>query len=586
MSAEEASNSGKIFDRQIIKRLYIFVKPYRFWFILLVVSTIMAGASAALRPYLIQKIVDENILTGNWTGLYALSLILLGLILSQGLLEYLDGYLSIWLGQNIIKSIRLALYKHLLAMRAAFYDHTPIGRLITRNISDIENIADIFTEGMASIAGDVLQLSFLLIMMFYSDWRLTLITLSVLPFLLGSTYVFKEYIKSSFNEVRTAVSNLNTFVQEHITGMQIVQLFTAEEREYKKFEEINKTHLQANLKSVLAYSIYFPVAEVLAAIGTGLLVWYGAQGVLKENISIGTLIAFIMYIAMFFRPIRMIADKFNTLQMGIVCSARVLKLLDDNTEVQNSGKITEPLNGKTIVFDHVDFGYLPEQPILKDLSFVLEPGKTLAIVGSTGAGKSTIIQLINRFYEIDRGKITIGKYAIQDYDLAHLRKNIGFVLQDVFLFSGTLLENITLGESTISLEKINSIIDKIGARTLINQLPDGLNYNVTERGLNLSVGQRQLISFIRALVFEPAILVLDEATSSVDSETEKVLQLATDQMLKNRTCIVIAHRLATIQHAHNIMVLDKGEILEQGTHSELLNKNGAYSRLYQYQFKV
>ena len=460
--------------------------------------------------------------------------------------------------------------------------------MVTRTISDVETLSDVFSEGLAAMVGDLLQIIFILGFMFYQDWRLALLSLSTLPLLLISTYIFKEKIKVTFNDVRNAVSNLNTFVQEHITGMNIVQIFGSEKREFEKFNEINEEHKRANLRSVLYYSIYFPVAEIIAAAGIGLLVWYGAKGVInyeETGITIGKLIAFIMYIQMFFRPIRMIADRYNTLQMGIVSSSRILNLLDANDDVQKNGTyVPDHVKGE-VKFRHVWFAYNDAEYVLKDINLDIKPGETIALVGATGAGKSSIINLLNRFYEINRGSIAVDGVALEEYELGALRKNIGVVLQDVFLFSDTILKNITLGNPDVTEAMVWHAADVVGARKFIERLPGKLQYNVMERGATLSVGQRQLISFIRAMVYNPKILVLDEATSSVDSETEEMIQQAIGKMMSGRTSIVIAHRLSTIQKANKIIVLDHGEIKEVGRHEELLIREGYYAQLHKMQYK-
>ncbi len=470
-------------------------------------------------------------------------------------------------------------------MKLKFFDNTPIGRLVTRNVSDIETLADVFSQGLAAMIGDILQLIVILGVMFWTDWRLTLVSLSTLPLLILSTYVFKEKIKVAFNEVRNAVANLNSFVQEHITGMNIIQIFNSEEREYKKFEEINREHRRANLKSVLYYSIYFPVAEVIQATGIGLVVWYGAGQVIQQEVTLGILIAFIMYIQMFFRPIRMIADRFNILQMGIVSSNRIFNLLDSKEHIADTGTFAPDMIKGDVKFQNVHFAYVDDEYVLKDISFEVKSGETVALVGATGAGKSSVINLLSRFYEINQGSILLDGVDVREYDLRSLRKHIGVVLQDVFLFSDTIANNITLGNSNISRKKIMEAAELVGAKDFIERLPGGLDYDVMERGSTLSVGQRQLISFVRAMVYDPTIIVLDEATSSVDTETEEMIQQAISKLMKGRTSIVIAHRLSTIQKADKIIVMDKGEIKEVGTHEELVSLEGYYAQLYQMQYK-
>ncbi len=585
---KEKVTSGSIVDYQVLKRLFEFVKPYKGQFYGLILLTILLGVTAPLRPYLIQLTLDNDVANGDYPGLVNMIYFLCGLLVIQAIIQYLHTYLSGWLGQFIIRDIRIKLYSHLVKLRLKFFDKTPIGQLVTRTISDVETLADVFSEGLAAMVGDLLQLIFILGLMIYTDWRLALISLSTLPLLILSTYVFKEKIKVAFNDVRNAVSNLNTFVQEHITGMSVVQIFGSEKREYKKFTDINKEHRRANLKSVLYYSVYFPVAEIISAAGIGLLVWYGAKGVIHQvdtGITLGMLIAFIMYIQMFFRPIRMIADRFNTLQLGIVSSSRIMKLLDNNEHIPNNGSLVADKIEGAVSFDKVWFAYNDADYVLKDISLDVKPGETIALVGATGAGKSSIINLLNRFYEINRGTITVDGKSIQEYDIDNLRSNIGVVLQDVFLFSDTIMQNITLGNPNITEEDVMEAAKLVGAKKFIERLPGGLNYNVMERGSTLSVGQRQLISFVRAMVYNPRILVLDEATSSVDTETEEMIQKAIDKMMFGRTSIVIAHRLSTIQKANKIILLDKGEIKEQGTHDELLELDGYYTQLHKMQYK-
>lgn len=585
---KEQFQSGQIIDFKVLKRLLRFVKPYKGRFTLLLFLTISLGALAPVRPYLIQLALDDYVAAGDYVGLVNMIVILVVLLLLQSIVQYAHTYLSGWMGQYVIRDIRIQLYRHLVGLKLKFFDRTPIGRLVTRTISDVETLADVFSQGLAGMISDLLQLIFIAGMMFYIDWRLALISLSTLPILLISTYIFKEKIKVAFNEVRNAVSNLNSFVQEHLTGMSVVQIFGSERREYKKFQEINKEHKRANLKSVKYYSIYFPVAEIISAAGIGLLVWYGAKGVIRAEetgITLGMLVAFIMYIQMFFRPIRMIADRFNTLQLGIVSSSRIMRLLDNDEHIPDNGTHDPREIRGDVDFEHVWFAYNERDYVLKNISFHVRPGETLALVGATGAGKSSIINLLNRFYDINRGAIKVDGVEISSYDLHCLREKIGLVLQDVFLFSGSIRENITLGNETISDEVITEAARLVGAQKFIKKLPGGLDYNVMERGATLSVGQRQLISFVRAMVYDPKILVLDEATSSVDTETEEMIQDAIEKMMKGRTAIVIAHRLSTIQKADRIIVLDKGEIKEMGNHEQLLAKNGYYTQLHKMQYK-
>jgi ATP-binding cassette subfamily B protein len=585
---KEQISSGNIIDFKVLRRLLAFVKPYRFRFGLVIFLTVVLGILSPLRPVLIQYTLDHDVAVGDYDAMVFMIMVLIGLLLVQSIAQYIHTYVSGWLGQQVIRDIRSQLYKHIVRLRLRFFDRTPIGRLVTRTISDVETLSDVFSEGLAAMAGDLLQIIFILGFMFYEDWRLSLVSLSTIPLLLLSTYIFKEKIKVAFNDVRNAVSNLNAFVQEHITGMNVVQIFGSEKSEFEKFKAINNEHRQANLRSVLYYSVYYPVAEIIAAAGIGLLVWYGAKGVIHTEITgitIGKLIAFIMYIQMFFRPIRMIADRYNTLQMGIVSTSRIVNLLDNKENVQATGTHRpESIRGE-VKFEHVWFAYNDNEYVLRDINLEIREGETVALVGATGAGKSSVINLLNRFYEIQKGRITIDGVDLNEYDLGFLRRNIGVVLQDVFLFSDSIFNNIALGNPDVTEEMVWHAADLVGARRFIERLPGKLSYNVMERGSTLSVGQRQLISFIRAMVYDPRILVLDEATSSVDHETEEMIREAIDKMMSGRTAIVIAHRLSTIQRADKIIVLDKGEIKEEGTHEELLLREGYYAQLHRMQYK-
>jgi ATP-binding cassette subfamily B protein len=583
---KEKESSGEIVDMKVLRQLYSFVKPYKAQFYFLVFLTIAMAILAPTRPYFIQIAIDDYVAVGDKAGLLQIIYILVGLMTIQAIVQWAHTYYSGWIGQVIIKDIRVRLYQHLLKLRLKFFDNTPIGRLVTRNVSDIETLADVFSEGLAAIIGDLLQIITILGVMFYIDWKLTLVSLCTLPLLIISTYVFKEKIKVTFNDVRNAVSNLNSFLQEHITGMNIVQIFNREQREFEKFKEINREHRTAHIRSVLYYSIYFPVAEIIQAIGIGLVVWYGAVGVLGLELQIGVLISFIMYLQLFFRPIRQIADRFNTLQMGVVSSSRIFKLLASTENIANEGSYKPEKIKGNIRLENVWFAYVDEDYVLKNINFEVKSGETVALVGATGAGKSSIINLISRFYEINQGQIFIDGTEIREFELGTLRKHIGVVLQDVFLFSNSIYHNITLGNPSITREQVLEAAENVGARKFIERLPGGLDYNVMERGSTLSVGQRQLISFVRAMVYNPEILILDEATSSVDSETEELIQESTEKMMKGRTSIVIAHRLSTIQKADKIIVLHKGEIVETGTHDSLLELGGYYTQLHQMQLKM
>jgi len=585
---KEKVSSGNIIDLRVLRRILGFVAPYKSRFFSIIFLTVLLGILGPLRPLLIQYTLDNHVAAGDFSGMTTVMLWLLVLLVFQSIAQYSHTYLSGRVGQFVIRDIRVRLYNHLVNLRLKFFDNTPIGRLVTRTISDVESLADVFSEGLAAMAGDLLQIIFILGFMFWTDWRLALVSLSTVPFMLLATYIFKERIKVAFNDVRNAVANLNTFVQEHITGMIIVQLFASEKREYEKFKQLNKEHLHSNLKSVLYYSVYYPVAEIISAMGIGLLMWYGAQSALNPEVTgvtVGTLTAFIMYIQMFFRPIRMIADRYNTLQMGIVSTSRIINLLDNQEDVSEDGNSDPGKISGDIRFKHVWFAYKDEDFVLKNISFHLKPGQTFALVGATGSGKSSIVNLINRFYDVVQGEIEVDGKSIREFKVAALRRNIGMVLQDVFLFRFTIRNNIALNDPAVTDDMILRAAELVGAKKFIERLPGGLDYNVMERGATLSVGQRQLLSFIRAMVYDPSVLILDEATSSVDQETEEMIQQAIGKMMANRSSIVIAHRLSTIQKADQIMVLDKGEIKEMGTHSELLQLNGFYAQLHKLQYR-
>ena len=576
---------GNLFDIKILSRLFIFCKPFITTFYLLIFLTLLLSVLGPIRPYLTQIIIDDYVVLNDLEGLKGMTLLLFFLLIINAIIMYFHTYLSGWLGQNIIKNIRVKLFSHMQSFKLKFFDKTPIGRIVTRNVSDIETIADIFGQGVAAIIGDILLLFGIVFLMFLLNWKLTLISLSTLPLLLLTTYVFKEKVKVSFNEVRDAVANLNSYVQEHIVGMKVVQIFGNEKKEYQKFVEVNDTHLKANLKAVLYYSIYFPVMELFTSIGLGLLIWYGSGEIFSEQVSIGVLIAFIMYLQLFFRPIRSIADRFNTIQMGVVSSTRIFNLLDSYDTIKSNEKIiTSDIFG-SVEFKNVWFAYNDDDYVLKNINFKIEAGESIAFVGSTGSGKSSIINLLNRFYEFSKGKILIDDEDIRDYNISHLRENIGYVSQDVFLFSDTIANNITLFNDSISEDKIWDAIKSVGAENFINKLPGQIQYNVKERGASLSVGQRQLISCIRIMLYDPKIILLDEATSSVDTETEEMIQHAISKILYGRTSIVVAHRLSTIEQVDKIVVIEDGEIKEIGAHEKLMLNGGYYKNLYDMQYK-
>ncbi|WP_347175146.1 ABC transporter ATP-binding protein [Polaribacter uvawellassae] len=578
--------SGKAFDAKIFMRILSFAKSYRTHFIIATVAVISTALLSAYRPYLLKEAVKDFTTNKNEETLLYFTLLMLAVLIAEVLLQVLFIYFANWIGQHIIRDMRAKIFRHILQFRMAYFDTTSVGRLVTRVVSDIETIASSFSQGLFMIISDILKMVVVIVAMLFMNWQLALIALAVLPILIYATKLFQIAIKSTFQEVRTQVANLNGFVQERVTGMNIVQLFSREKIEYEKFMEINSKHKKAHIKAVWYYSIFFPVAEVLSSIAIGLLVWYGGlQSVNNVDVEPGEIMSFIMMTQMLFRPLRQIADKFNTLQMGIVSGERVFGVLDTQSSIDKNGTVfAENLQGK-IEFKDVRFSYIKDEEVLKGISLQVEKGQTVAIVGSTGAGKSTIINLINRFYEINSGEICVDGVSVKDYEINSLRNQIAIVLQDVFLFSDSILNNITLKNENITFEEVEEAAKQIGIHDFILTLPGGYHYNVKERGAMLSSGQRQLIAFLRAYVSKPSILILDEATSSVDSNAEQMIQYATDTITKGRTSIVIAHRLATIKMADKIIVMDKGLIVEEGTHQELLEKpDGYYRNLYDKQF--
>ncbi|WP_372340064.1 ABC transporter ATP-binding protein [Parapedobacter lycopersici] len=561
-----------------------YVKPYRGIFIGSIVLTLVMAAVAPALPMLIEYTLDRFILQNDTDGLRMMLILMLGLLLLQTVIRYFHTLMTNTLGQSVIRDLRIDVFNHITGLRLKYFDRTPIGRLITRTISDLETIANIFSEGLLQIIGDVLQLVVILGVMFYSDWKLTLIVLIPMPLMIGATYVFKEAMKSAFQDVRQWISNLNTFLQEHISGISIIQYFAREEQEMRKFKATNAEHRNAHIRANWYFSIFFPVIEIIMAIALGLLVWYGSREVLADRLSPGVIVAFIMYINMIFRPIRELVDKFNTLQMGMVSAERIFAVLDTDEKSANDGRQQPAHVRGEITFNKVWFAYDEQKWVLKDLNFHIRPGETLALVGATGAGKSSTINILSRFYEVNQGAILLDNMDIREYELNFLRRTIATVLQDVFLFADSIANNISLNNPDITREQIIQASRQVGAHDFIQRLPGGYDYQVQERGATLSSGQAQLISFIRALVHDPKILVLDEATSAVDTETEILIQQAIDTLMKGRTSIVIAHRLSTIQKADKIIVLDKGEMKEMGSHQELLRIDGYYKRLYDLQF--
>jgi len=578
-----AQVTGKAFDTKLFSRVMVYAKPYMGVLYKALMLTIVLAIVGVLRPYLIGKAVDEYVVTGDSNGLLLLTLIIVGVLFVEAFMQFYQTYYSNWLGQSVTIDMRSKVFTHITSFKLKYFDKTAIGTLVTRCISDIETIAQIFSQGLLSIMGELLKLVAVIAFMFFISWKLTLYSLAPIPLLILAMIVFKNSIKRAFQEVRTQVSKLNAFVQEHITGMVIVQVFNREKREKEKFRAINDIHKKAHIRSIWAYSVFFPVVEILSAVSLAFLVWWGAGGVLKEEVSLGDLLMFILLINMLFRPIRQLADRFNVLQMGMVGSERVFKILDTNEEIQDAGTLNSGIKGN-IKFENVWFAYNEEEWVLKNISFEAKEGETIAFVGATGAGKSSVVNLVNRFYEFQKGEIKIDGVPIRDFDLDYLRNEIAVVLQDVFLFSASIAENITLQNDRITIEEVKKAAEAVGANQFIEKLPGGYDYDVKERGGMLSVGQRQLVSFIRAYVYNPKVLILDEATSSVDTESELMIQRAIDRLTANRTSIIIAHRLSTIQKADRIIVLDKGEIVEQGNHQQLLKADGHYKRLFDLQF--
>ncbi len=578
------SVTGEAINTNLLKRVFSYINPYRKVFYTALSLTILLALIAPVRPYLIQYTIDHSIANGNVSGIINMTIIMTLLLILQGILQYYHSYSTNWLGQNAINDLRQETFNHLMDMRLRYFDRTPIGTLVTRTVSDIEVIADIFSEGLIVIVGDILQIITIIAVMLYVDWRLTLISLSVMPLLILATYIFKEKTKKAFQEVRTEVSRINTFLQEHITGMKIIQVFAREKQEMENFKKINRLHRDAHIRSVLYYSIFFPVVEIIAAASIGLMVYYGAIGVISDRFSVGVLVSFILYINMLYRPLRELADKFNTLQMGMVSSERIFKVLDTKDQTENLGIIKDKeIKGK-IEFRNVWFAYVDEDWVLKGISFIIQPGQTLALVGATGSGKTSIINLLNRFYDKNKGEILIDDIPVEDYELNFLRSSIATIMQDVFLFSDSVAENMRLRNQMINEQQLENSASEVGAMSFIEKLPGRLSFEVMERGNSISAGQAQLLSFTRALVYNPKILVLDEATSSVDTETELMIQQATETLMKGRTAVIVAHRLSTIQFSDKIVVMQKGEIMEEGNHQELLKKGGIYKKLYEIQF--
>jgi len=583
-----ADKTGKAFDFDIFLRLMSFAKRYKLNFFIATISTILLAVVSLLNPYLIKETVDKYITEKDTQGLINNVMLMFAVVLLETLLRFAYIYFANWVGQHIIRDIRAKIFRHILQFKMSYFDRNSVGKLVTRVVSDIETIAAFFSTGVFTIVSDVLQMFAITALMFYFNWKLAFIALAVLPILIYATRVFQQAIKTTFQEVRNQVANLNGFVQERVTGMKIVQLFNRERIEYENFNAINNKHKEAYVKTIWYFSIFFPIAEILSSIGIGLIVWFGSKQIIGGFVAgPGTVMAFVQMAQMLFRPLRQIADKFNQLQMGIVSGERVFKVIDTQSSIVKNGTIPAKKLKGNINFKEVTFSYVADEEVLKGISLEVKSGQTIAIVGATGAGKSTIINLINRFYEINSGAICIDDIPIQEYALENLRTQIAVVLQDVFLFSDSILNNITLKNKKISLEEVKQAAKQIGIHDFIMTLPGNYQYNVKERGAMLSSGQRQLIAFLRAYLSQPSILILDEATSSVDSYAEQLIQYATETITKGRTSIIIAHRLATIKQADKIIVMDQGLIVEEGTHDELLHKEkGYYKNLYEKQFSA
>jgi ATP-binding cassette subfamily B multidrug efflux pump len=575
-----SKDAKKIFDIRLLRRIFSFTGPYRNTLYLAMALAIVLAVLSPLRPYLIKVSVDKYISGNLLTGLIWISVFQFGILLVESVLRFWFSYRANWLGQAVVNDMRNKVFKKILFQDISYYDRTPIGTLTTRTINDIESINDIFSEGIISIVADLLTIVAIIIVMLTTDWRLTLVCLATFPVLIVATWWFKEAVNKSFQRVRNAVAALNAFVQEHLTGMYIVQAFAAEEREHNKFREINKEHRDANIKGIFAYSVFFPVVEIILAASLGLLVWYGATRIMDYQTTPGVIIAFVMYLNLLFRPLRMMADKFNVLQMGVIAGERVFTVLDSDEHLHNNGTLSPEVVKGDVEFLDVHFSYKTGVPVLRGISFRVPAGKTLAVVGHTGAGKTSLVSILNRLYEIESGHIYIDGRELREYDIYSLRSHIGIVLQDVFLFSGTIADNITLRNPDIPRQKVEEVAKMLGIHDFILRLPGGYDFNVMERGNTLSQGQRQLLSFARALLYDPSILILDEATSSVDSESELLIQHAIDTLIKGRASIVIAHRLSTIRKANEIIVMERGNIIERGTHGSLIAARGAYHNLY------
>lgn len=583
MTMEEKKISSNKMDWKLLRRVLSMASPYKSIFITSLALAIIMAPLNSFRPYLVNIMVDDHIIAGE-EGMLFDAVIYLVIVLVLVVLKYFFIYITALLGQSVIKDLRVKVFDKITSLNMNYFDTHAIGTATTRTINDVERINDVFAQGVITIVADLLAVIAVLSIMFYTSWRLTLICIITLPFLILATYIFKESVKKAFQRVRNQISEMNAFLQERISGMTVVQIFSAEEQERKKFRSINRKYTGANLDSIFYYAIFFPVVEIISAVALALLIWWGAGAYLKGEVTFGALVAFPIYLNMLFRPVRLLADKLNTLQMGLVAADRVFNVLDNTSSIRDKGSIKSAMDGH-VQFKDVSFSYDGVHNVLKKINFEIKPGETLAIVGNTGSGKTTIINILNRFYEITDGEIYIDGTEIRKYDLDFLRSRLSMVLQDVFLFAGSVKENITLRNENIPFEKVLAAAKVIGAHEFIEKMPNGYDFVITERGSNLSMGQRQLISFVRALVFEPDILILDEATSSIDTETEEIIQYAIEKVIDNRTSIIIAHRLTTIKNADKILVLRDGEIKEYGSHEELvLVEDGIYKGMYEMQF--
>ncbi len=577
---------GKAYDSKLMRRLLGYVRPYKKYVVLAILLNLIVAGLGPLRPYLTKIAIDDSIANKDYEGLILISVLLIGSLIIQGVVQYLLTYFTQLMGQKIIYDLRIKIFSHVQKLALKYFDKTPIGRIVTRTTNDVESLNELFSSGIVMVFSDIFIIIWILMFMFFMAWDLSLVTLSVLPVLIYATFLFRRKVRESYRDVRFHLARLNSYMQEHISGMNIVQLFNREKEETKKFGSINEDHKNANIRSIFYYAVFFPVVEILSSIAIALIIWYGGGEVVSSTMTIGVLFAFIQYTEMFFRPVRDLSEKYNILQTAMASSERIFKLLDNDTFIKNPETPVklENLEGK-IEFENVWFAYNKDEYVLKDLSFSINPGETVAIVGATGAGKTSIINILTRFYDIQKGKIKVDGKDITELDKRELRKYIAVVLQDVFLFSGTVESNISLGDPDITMEQMEEAAKTVGARKFINSLPDKFQEKVMEKGATISVGQKQLISFARALARDPGILILDEATSSIDTETEILIQRAIEKLLRGRTSIVIAHRLSTIQNADKIIVMHKGEIREMGTHQQLIAERGIYFKLYQLQYK-